>query len=81
MSAVLFCIGYFLGLGDQGPVTVSKGKGKKGKKELVDYVIEYAKSSRSSCVGCSEKITKSEIRISKKIYDSEIARKYGPTDR
>jgi len=72
---------FFLGLGDQGPVTVSKGKGKKRKKELVDYVIEYAKSSRSSCAGCSEKIPKSEIRISKKIYDSEIARKYGPTDR
>ena len=59
---------------------MSKGKGKKGKKELVDYVVEYAKSNRAACVACSEKIPKEEIRISKKIYDSEIARKYGPTD-
>lgn len=66
--------------GDQGAVAVSKGKGKKGKKELVDYVVDYAKSNRAACVACSEKIPKEEIRISKKIYDSEIARKYGPTD-
>ncbi len=70
----------FLGFGDQGAVAVGKGKGKKGKKELVDYVVEYAKSNRAACVACSEKIPKEEIRISKKIYDSEIARKYGPTD-
>ena len=50
----------YKGLGEQGgAVAVTKGKGKgKGKKELVDFVVQYAKSGRAACAHCSEKILK-----------------------
>uniref|UniRef100_T1IQQ9 Poly [ADP-ribose] polymerase n=1 Tax=Strigamia maritima TaxID=126957 RepID=T1IQQ9_STRMM len=49
------------------------------KKESADFSTEYAKSSRSICRGCSEKITKNLVRISKKDFEGEAAR-FGPAD-
>lgn len=46
-----------------------------------DYSIEYAKSNRSKCRGCEETIVKGEVRVSKKDYESEEARKFGGLDR
>lgn len=46
-----------------------------------DFRVEYAKSSRSTCIGCQEKIIKGETRISKKDYETEEARRYGGLDR
>lgn len=43
--------------------------------------MEYAKSSRSTCIGCQEKIIKGETRISKKDYETEEARRFGGLDR
>lgn len=65
------------------PVT---GKGKKATKRgqlngLQDYTVEYAKSSRAMCRGCEVKITKEEVRISKKDFESEGAKMYGGQDR
>jgi len=65
-----------------------KGKGKgKGKVEVVDgtvikdYRTEYAKSGASTCRSCEEKIPKGEVRIAKKDFDDEKAKRYGPMDR
>ena len=44
-------------------------------------MIEYAKSSRSMCRGCEEKIVKGEVRVSKKDFESEEGRKYGGVDK
>lgn len=54
---------------------------KAVKSLLKDFVVEYAKSSRAMCRGCEVKISKGEIRISKKDYESEGARMYGGQDR
>lgn len=64
------------------PAPTKKGK-KRGKGADVssDFSIEYAKSSRAMCRGCEEKILKEEIRISKKDFESEEARRYGGLDR
>lgn len=43
--------------------------------------MEYAKSSRSTCIGCQEKIIKGETRIAKKDYETEEARRFGGLDR
>ncbi|KAI0222771.1 Poly [ADP-ribose] polymerase 1 [Lamellibrachia satsuma] len=42
--------------------------------------MEYAKSGRSTCRGCEEKIAKGEVRISKKDFDGLKAKMYGPQD-
>ncbi|XP_039295821.1 poly [ADP-ribose] polymerase [Nilaparvata lugens] len=64
----------------------AKGKGKKATKrgkqtaasnELKDFLVEYAKSSRATCKGCDEKIVKEEVRISKKEYESNEAKRFG----
>lgn len=47
---------------------------------LEDYTTEYAKSNRSVCRGCNEKIDKGVLRISKKEYDSPRAIQHGPQD-
>uniref|UniRef100_A0A669CMS2 Poly [ADP-ribose] polymerase n=1 Tax=Oreochromis niloticus TaxID=8128 RepID=A0A669CMS2_ORENI len=52
------------GKGDQ------KG-GAKGEKTLNDFAVEYAKSNRSTCKGCEQKIEKDQIRVSKKTVDPE----------
>ncbi|GCC19371.1 hypothetical protein chiPu_0021057 [Chiloscyllium punctatum] len=43
----------------------------KGEKTLIDFAVEYAKSNRSTCKGCSEKIEKDTVRVSKKMIDAE----------
>lgn len=43
--------------------------------------MEYAKSNKSTCKGCEEKIVKNEARISKKDFESLEGRKYGGMDR
>uniref|UniRef100_A0A672YT45 Poly [ADP-ribose] polymerase n=1 Tax=Sphaeramia orbicularis TaxID=375764 RepID=A0A672YT45_9TELE len=47
------------------------GGGAKGEKTLNDFAVEYAKSNRSTCKGCEQKIEKDQIRISKKTIDPE----------
>ncbi|XP_062857542.1 poly [ADP-ribose] polymerase 1 [Trichomycterus rosablanca] len=43
----------------------------KGVKTLNDFAVEYAKSNRSTCKGCEQKIEKDQIRVSKKSVDPE----------
>uniref|UniRef100_A0A8C5H0G8 Poly [ADP-ribose] polymerase n=1 Tax=Gouania willdenowi TaxID=441366 RepID=A0A8C5H0G8_GOUWI len=45
--------------------------GAKGEKTLSNFAVEYAKSNRSSCKGCQQKIEKDQIRVSKKSVDPE----------
>lgn len=71
------------------PEAKAKGKGKgKGKKRgaddgkatakfLNDFGIEYAKSGRSACPGCFQKIPKDQLRIKKMAYDTEVGMKFG----
>ncbi|XP_057363781.1 poly [ADP-ribose] polymerase 1 isoform X3 [Manis pentadactyla] len=52
------------------------GKGTDGgdskiEKTLGDFAAEYAKSNRSTCKGCMEKIEKGQVRLSKKMLDPE----------
>lgn len=49
--------------------------------QVKDYSIEVAKSARSICRGCEAKIAKGAVRISKKDYESENAKRFGPVDR
>ncbi|XP_077567914.1 poly [ADP-ribose] polymerase 1 [Stigmatopora nigra] len=56
-----------------GAVGTGKG-GKKGgavEKTLNGFAVEYAKSNRSTCKGCDNKIEKDQIRVSKKTVDPE----------
>lgn len=61
------------------------GSGGKAEKTLGDFLAEYAKSNRSMCKGCLEKIEKGQMRLSKKMVDPEkpqlgmIDRWYHPT--
>lgn len=41
------------------------------------FSIEYAKSGRSACRGCEEKILKNEVRVSKMDFESDQGRRYG----
>ncbi|KAF7653732.1 hypothetical protein LDENG_00079310 [Lucifuga dentata] len=43
----------------------------KGEKTLNDFAVEYAKSNRSTCKACEQKIEKDQIRVSKKTVDPE----------
>ncbi|KAK7907813.1 hypothetical protein WMY93_016425 [Mugilogobius chulae] len=57
-----------------GAVSAGKGDkkgGAKGEKTLNDFAVEYAKSNRSTCKGCEQKIEKDQIRVSKKTVDPE----------
>ncbi|XP_068198614.1 poly [ADP-ribose] polymerase 1 isoform X2 [Antennarius striatus] len=59
---------------ESGGATGEKADGKsgaKGAKTLNDFAVEYAKSSRSTCKGCGQKIEKDQIRVSKKMVDPE----------
>uniref|UniRef100_A0A8C9LGS4 Poly [ADP-ribose] polymerase n=1 Tax=Pavo cristatus TaxID=9049 RepID=A0A8C9LGS4_PAVCR len=47
------------------------GGGGKAEKSLTDFAAEYAKSNRSTCKGCEQKIEKGQIRISKKMVHPE----------
>ncbi|XP_077528678.1 poly-(ADP-ribose) polymerase [Haemaphysalis longicornis] len=46
--------------------------------DLKDFATEYAKTGKATCRGCSEKIAKGEVRISKNDYDSHMAKMRGP---
>ncbi|KAM7298231.1 poly [ADP-ribose] polymerase 1 [Ixodes scapularis] len=46
--------------------------------DLRDFSTEYAKSNKSTCKGCSEKIAKGEVRISKLDYDGAFSKMRGP---
>ncbi|XP_041716326.1 poly [ADP-ribose] polymerase 1 [Coregonus clupeaformis] len=59
---------------ETGGATGGKGDvkgGAKGEKTLNDFAVEYAKSNRSTCKGCEQKIEKDQIRVSKKTIDPE----------
>ncbi|GFR22966.1 poly polymerase 1 [Trichonephila clavata] len=63
------------GGGDSG-----KGEAKNGSSSSSansDFSVEYAKSNKSTCRGCGEKITKNEVRISK-LDDNPENQRYGP---
>ncbi|GBM00807.1 Poly [ADP-ribose] polymerase 1 [Araneus ventricosus] len=45
---------------------------------ISDFSVEYAKSSRSICRSCEQKITKGEVRISK-LDDDPMKKHYGPS--
>lgn len=47
--------------------------------DLKDFATEYAKSGKSTCKGCGEKIAKDLVRISKLDYESGFAKMRGPT--
>ncbi|XP_049632386.1 poly [ADP-ribose] polymerase 1 [Suncus etruscus] len=49
----------------------TNGAGGKAEKTLGDFAAEYAKSNRSTCKGCMEKIEKGQVRLSKKMVDPE----------
>ncbi|XP_004605484.1 poly [ADP-ribose] polymerase 1 [Sorex araneus] len=55
------------GMTGKGP----DGAGSKAEKTLGDFAAEYAKSNRSTCKGCMEKIEKGQVRLSKKMLDPE----------
>lgn len=69
------------------PEPKGKGKGKAKKRSaddgatsvqlINDFGVEYAKSARSTCPGCFQKICKDEVRIKKIVYDTEVGMKYG----
>lgn len=66
----------------------ASGRGKKRGSTsaknigpLRDFVVQYAKSNKSTCKACEERIVQGEIRISKKDFESEQARRYGGIDR
>lgn len=59
---------------DNGGAAGGKGESKggaKGEKTLNNFAVEYAKSNRSTCKGCEQKIEKDQIRVSKKTVDPE----------
>lgn len=64
------------------PSVARKGRKRtKGGGGSGDFQVEYAKSNKSTCKGCEEKIIKGETRISKKDYESAEARRFGGLDR
>jgi len=65
--------------GGGGDVGSSKGRGKKRKAAtadigLKDFSVEYAKSNRSTCRGCEEKIMK--VRWEQQLLLSSICKCY-----
>src|SRR5262249_47568320 len=47
---------------------------------IADFKVEYAKSKQSKCRLCESFIDKDVVRISKKNYDSDNAKRFGPMD-
>ncbi|KAK7576565.1 hypothetical protein V9T40_012851 [Parthenolecanium corni] len=56
-------------------------KRKKGGENLSDFSIQNATSSRATCRGCETLIIKTDIRASKKDYDSDEGRRFNGIDR
>lgn len=59
------------------------GEGESSSTEPAnypDFTTEYAKSNRSTCRGCDNKIDKDEVRVSKKDFETQRAKMYGPQD-
>ncbi|KAJ8009696.1 hypothetical protein DPEC_G00094190 [Dallia pectoralis] len=59
---------------ETGGAAGGKGDSKGGAKEektLNTFAVEYAKSNRSTCKSCEQKIEKDQIRVSKKTVDPE----------
>ncbi|XP_063775031.1 poly [ADP-ribose] polymerase 1 [Pseudophryne corroboree] len=59
---------------ETGGATAGAGgdaKGGKASMTLNDFAAEYAKSNRSTCKGCDQKIEKGQVRLSKKSLDVE----------
>ncbi|KAM8946664.1 poly [ADP-ribose] polymerase 1 [Pelodytes ibericus] len=56
-----------------GAAAGAGGDAKGGKADITlnDFAAEYAKSNRSTCKGCDEKIEKGQVRLSKKSVDVE----------
>lgn len=46
-----------------------------------DFLVEYAKSSRSTCITCQEKIDKGCVRLGKLDFDAETTWTNGPVPR
>ncbi|NP_001191521.1 poly-(ADP-ribose) polymerase I [Aplysia californica] len=69
---------------DQEKIKAQIGKGgggdDGGAASTEDFNTEYAKSGKSRCRGCEENIAKDSLRISKKEYESQRAKMYGPQD-
>ncbi|XP_070852014.1 poly [ADP-ribose] polymerase isoform X4 [Drosophila suzukii] len=63
----------------EGVIHAKSGKKRSKSAYLVrkDFGIEYAKSSRSTCRGCEQKINKDQVRLRKTVYDTEVGMKYG----
>ncbi|XP_020719447.2 poly [ADP-ribose] polymerase isoform X1 [Bombus terrestris] len=57
------------------------GGGTAAAGPLHDFLVQYAKSNKSTCKACEEKIVQGEIRVSKKDFESEHGRRYGGIDR
>lgn len=57
------------------------GGGTAATGPLHDFLVQYAKSNKSTCKACEEKIVQGEIRVSKKDFESEHGRRYGGIDR
>ncbi|XP_061405854.1 poly [ADP-ribose] polymerase 1 [Lethenteron reissneri] len=49
----------------------ANGGGAAASNTLPDFVVEYAKSNRSKCKGCDDKIEKDDVRISRKMINIE----------
>ncbi|XP_011308727.1 poly [ADP-ribose] polymerase [Fopius arisanus] len=66
------------------PTDSSGGKQSRKRpsaKLHTDFSVEYAKSNRSTCVGCEAPILKGSIRISKKDFESEKGQLLGGVPR
>jgi len=66
---------FFKGFTSNG--TPGKAKASTTKSALKEFAVESAKSARSACVACEQKIEFKEIRISKLDHASETAAMIG----
>ncbi|XP_044314316.1 poly [ADP-ribose] polymerase isoform X1 [Drosophila rhopaloa] len=66
-------------IGNIGVIHAKSGakRSKACNLALKDFGIEYARSSRSTCRGCEQKINKNQVRIRKTVFDTEVGMKYG----
>jgi poly [ADP-ribose] polymerase len=60
-----------------GPSNANKRKIEQFNARLQDFGVEYAKSGRSTCAGCGDKIVKNEVRVIFTCYETEVGKRYG----